>query len=76
MLVLTRKKNQAIMLGENIKITVLEIGEDTVKIGINAPRDISILREELHQAVKEENAAAVTGDKAAVEMLKGFLKLK
>jgi len=76
MLVLTRKKNQAVMLGENIKITVLEIGEDAIKIGIDAPRDVSILREELYRAVREENTAAVAGDKAAVEMLKGFMQIK
>jgi len=50
MLVLTRKKNQGIMLADNISITILEIGEDTIKIGIEAPRDISILRSELYQA--------------------------
>ncbi len=70
MLVLTRKKNQGIMLGDNISITILEIREDTIKIGIEAPRDISILRSELYQAVKDENTIAIARDDKAVDALK------
>ncbi|AGL01698.1 carbon storage regulator CsrA [Desulfoscipio gibsoniae] len=70
MLVLTRKKKQGIMLGDNISITILEIGEDTIKIGIEAPKDVTILRSELYQAVKEENITAITSDHNAVDALK------
>ncbi len=62
MLILTRKKNQDIMIGDKIKITILETTGDTVKIGIDAPVEITILRGELYQAVKEENISASTVD--------------
>ena len=54
MLVLTRKKNESIMLGEEIKITVLDIRGDSIKLGIEAPKELTVLRSELYQAVKEE----------------------
>lgn len=47
MLVLTRKLNEAIIIGEDIKITILDIRSDSVKIGIDAPKTVPILREEL-----------------------------
>ncbi|SFQ96868.1 carbon storage regulator CsrA [Desulfoscipio geothermicus] len=72
MLVLTRKKNQGIILGDDIKITVLEIREDAVKIGIEAPKEVNILRSELYQAVKEENTTAVASDRNIADMLKNF----
>ncbi len=50
MLVLTRKKEEAIQINDNITITILDIMESKVKIGIDAPRDISVLRRELFLA--------------------------
>jgi carbon storage regulator len=47
MLVLTRKTNQSIKIGENIEITVLSVSGDKVRIGIEAPRDISVFRREV-----------------------------
>jgi carbon storage regulator len=52
MLVLTRRVDESIAVGENILITVLGIEGDRVKIGISAPRDIPILRHEVYEAVK------------------------
>jgi carbon storage regulator len=72
MLVLTRKKNQGIMLGDDIRITVLEIREDAIKIGIEAPKEVNILRSELYLAVKEENTTAVASDRNIADMLKNF----
>lgn len=73
MLVLTRKKNQGVMLGDDIKITVLEITEDGVKIGIDAPKNLLILRSELYQAVRDENISALAGTGDAAGLLKNFL---
>ncbi|KJS10866.1 MAG: carbon storage regulator CsrA [Peptococcaceae bacterium BRH_c8a] len=70
MLVLTRKKNQAIMLGEKIRVVILDVTEDAVKLGIEAPREITILRDELYSAVAEENLSATTTDKKAEGELK------
>lgn len=58
------------MLGSDIKITVLEIGEDFVKLGIDAPKDITILRGELYQDVKNENTTAAGTDHATLDLLK------
>lgn len=55
MLVLARKTDQAILLGDGIRIVVLGVSGDRVRIGIEAPRDIPILRQELRDAVEEAN---------------------
>ena len=53
MLVLSRKKNEAIMIGGNIKIMVLEIRGDRVRLGVEAPREISVHRQEIYEKIKE-----------------------
>ncbi len=58
MLVLSRRKGEAIIIQDKIEITVLEVDGDTVKIGISAPRDVEILRKELVVSVKETNQEA------------------
>jgi carbon storage regulator len=58
MLVLARKTDQAILLGDGIRIVVLGVSGDRVRIGIEAPRHIPILRQELHDAVEEANLDA------------------
>ncbi|HHU62530.1 MAG: carbon storage regulator CsrA [Bacillota bacterium] len=59
MLVLTRKTDQSIMIGENIRIVVVDVRGDQVKIGIDAPRDIAVHREEVYLEIKAENRRAV-----------------
>ena len=54
MLVLSRKQNQSLVIGDNIVITILSIDRDQIRLGIEAPREISIMRQELFQAVKEQ----------------------
>ncbi len=55
MLVLTRKKNESIIIGDDIEIIISEISEDKVKIAIKAPKDVKIFRKELIKAVEDEN---------------------
>ncbi|WP_373650993.1 MULTISPECIES: carbon storage regulator [unclassified Schlesneria] len=49
MLVLSRKPGEKILIGENVTVTIVRIGPNTVRIGIEAPRDMNIVREELYQ---------------------------
>ncbi|HEX3027928.1 MAG TPA: carbon storage regulator CsrA [Clostridia bacterium] len=58
MLVLTRKKNQSIVLNDNIEITVIDVQGDQVRIGINAPKNVSIYRKEIFLEIQEENKKA------------------
>ena len=58
MLALSRKKNESIMIGADIEITILEIGRDKVKIGINAPNHVTIHRKEIYSQIKLANQEA------------------
>lgn len=71
MLVLTRKKDQTIIINDNIEITVLEVQGEQVRIGINAPRNVSIFRKEVFLEIQEENKkAAGAASLPAVDLLK------
>ncbi|RBP46776.1 carbon storage regulator CsrA [Garciella nitratireducens] len=59
MLVVTRKIEEGIIIDENIEITVLGIEDGRVKLGIQAPKDKKIYRQEIYQAVKQENQQAI-----------------
>lgn len=54
MLILTRRVGEAIVIGEDVKLTVLGIGGSQARIGIEAPREVSVHREEIYQRIKEE----------------------
>jgi carbon storage regulator len=58
MLVLARKVGQSIVIGDNIQLTVIEVRGEQVRIGIEAPRAISVHRKELLEQVRDENVAA------------------
>ena len=55
MLVLTRKKNQSIVVNDNIELTIIDIQGDQVRVGINAPRDVKVFRKEVYVEMTEEN---------------------
>ena len=59
LLVLTRKLNESIMIGHDVKITVVDVRGDQVKLGISAPRQISVHREEVYLEIQRENKIAV-----------------
>ncbi len=58
MLVLTRKKNEAIQIGDDIEIKVLGIEGDQIKLGIAAPKSVDIYRKEIYLDIQEQNSAA------------------
>lgn len=74
MLVLSRKLNEKIKLGEDIEITIVAISGDSVRIGINAPRDLKILRNEIYEEIQRRNREAVAGeeDGQSLKRLKEF----
>jgi carbon storage regulator len=65
MLVLTRKSNQSIMIGDDIEVSVLSIMGEKVRIGIQAPRDIPVFRKEVYLEIQQERNGAVEGADSA-----------
>jgi carbon storage regulator len=57
MLVLSRKKNESIIINDNITVTVIEIRGDKVRLGIEAPKDVSVHRREVYEAIQSQAAA-------------------
>lgn len=62
MLVVTRKKDEKLVIGENIEVQVLRIGRENVRLGIKAPADVSIYRYEIYEAIQRREQAAGTPD--------------
>ncbi len=71
MLALSRKKNEALVINNNIEITVLEIKGEQVKLGISAPKEVPIYRKEVYVQIQEANQEAVNLD--GLEVLKNLL---
>ena len=68
MLVLTRRLNQSIKIGDDIEITVIEVRGDQVRLGVAAPRDVSVHRKEVYLQIQQENrAASGTPDPASLD---------
>jgi carbon storage regulator len=67
MLVLTRKLNQSIMIGDDIEVTVLSTTGDKVRIGIQAPRDIPVFRKEVYLEIQQERLAEGSSARAEVD---------
>lgn len=74
MLVLTRRLNEAIQIGEEVEIIVLAVQGDQVKLGINAPRHLEIHRKEIYLAIQRENNEASLASKTFLHELNNHLK--
>ena len=68
MLILSRRTNQSIIINDNIIVTVLEMSGDQVRLGIQAPREVKVHREEVQREILEENLAAASGTDAPVDV--------
>ena len=72
MLALSRKKQEALVINNNFEITILDIKGEQVKIGISAPKDVSIYRKEVYLQIQEANKEAMSGND--LDALAAFLK--
>lgn len=73
MLVFTRKKDERLIIGNEIEITILSVGSGNVKVGITAPRHISVHRHEVYEAIRKENLAASRSQIPRADILKKLL---
>lgn len=69
MLVLSRKTNESIVIGDNIEVVVLDIKDGTVKIGIQAPHSVRVFRKEIFDEIKNENVLAGESNEDMVKQL-------
>jgi carbon storage regulator len=67
MLVLTRRPNESIMIGDQVEVSVLSVSGDKVRIGIEAPRHVRVFRKEVYLQIQQENVAASTSAGAEVD---------
>ncbi|HBI92180.1 MAG: carbon storage regulator CsrA [Terrisporobacter othiniensis] len=70
MLVITRKKEESLLIGDDIEIKIVKIDDGSVKIAIDAPKDKIILRKEVYENVRKENAKAVANTDEILKLLK------
>lgn len=76
MLVLSRRKDETIVIGEDIRVTVVDIRGDTVRLGITAPKSIPVYRKEIYEAIQRENIEAAQAQTDGLDALKGFFPPK
>jgi carbon storage regulator len=76
MLVLARRLNESIMIGDEIEVVIIDIRGDQVKLGIKAPKKVMVHRKEIYQEIQQENIAAVTSkmDPNQLRNLSDFFK--
>ncbi|MCP5064794.1 MAG: carbon storage regulator CsrA [Ignavibacteriae bacterium] len=75
MLVLTRKENEKIRIGKDIVLNIVSISENNIKLGIDAPKDVKIFREEIYQSIKEHAKQATVNSKKVLGTNYKALKL-
>jgi carbon storage regulator len=74
MLILARKLNETIFIGDSVEITILEIKGDQVKLGIKAPANVKVYRQEVYQAIQEENRVAAQSLTVKLPQLPGLFR--
>ena len=74
MLILTRKTNEKIKIGNDITITIIEVRGEQVKIGVEAPKDVKVFRQEVYNAIQSENRTALVSGQN-LDALSMFSKL-
>ncbi len=68
MLILTRKPNQSIMIGDDVEVTVLEVRGEQVRIGVNAPKHVPVHRREIYEEIQQQRAKAAVPAETEVDV--------
>ena len=76
MLILSRRLNEKIVIGDDIVVSVVEVRGDQVKLGIDAPRNVKVFRQEVFDAIQEENKKAAAASGAALPLIDIPLRTK
>lgn len=66
MLILTRKVGESIIIGDDIEVKVIETGKNNIRIGIQAPKEISVLRQEVYESIQQTNILSSKGEKSDI----------
>jgi carbon storage regulator len=74
MLILARKVNESIMIGDQIEISIVDIRGEQVKIGIKAPATVKVYRQEVYRAIQQENVAAASSQARPLPPLEDYLR--
>ncbi|PPK94535.1 carbon storage regulator [Kineococcus xinjiangensis] len=74
MLVLTRRAGESLVIGDAVVVRVLEVRGDVVRVGIEAPRDVQVHRQEVYDAVRDANVAAAAASEDAITALQGAVR--
>lgn len=74
MLILARRINEQIVIGDSIRVSVIDIRGDQVKLGIDAPRSVKVYRQEVFDAIQEENRKAAEGTSITLPSLDDYLR--
>jgi carbon storage regulator len=75
MLILSRRPGESLTIGDKIVVTVVSINGNQIRLGIDAPRDVRVLRDEIYKAIREENQAAAKAHEQTREMDDAFKRL-
>jgi carbon storage regulator len=76
MLILSRRPGESLTIGDNIVVTVVSINGNQIRLGIEAPREVRVLRDEIYKAIREENQAAANTEEQKRRMEDAFKRLR
>ena len=76
MLILSRRPGESLTIGDNITVTVVSINGNQIRLGVNAPREVRVLRDEIYKAIKDENQAAANAHDTKRRMEDAFKRLR
>jgi carbon storage regulator len=76
MLILSRRPGESLTIGDNIVVTVVSVNGNQIRLGIDAPREVRVLRDEIYRAIREENQAAADSGERKRRMEDAFKRLR